>query len=810
MGQTSGALAGLRIVDAAEFICGPYAARLMSDMGAQVLKVETGQGDGSRRHGPFPPGQESPAHSALFHLMNAGKRIASAEKLEQMLPWLAEADVVICSRGAACGDWIVERSEELMRQHPRLIVAHVAGTPDEWGAASISDCSLHAAALGGVSTVIGDPDKAPLMPPYDLLEYLVGANLAAAVLAAVHARDDTGRGQFVRLIASDVVAHNAMTPRVADLMNGQSAYLRSGRRNTGAMGGIFPWGLYPCQDGYIVLVSHAKKNWQALLSILGNPSWSNDPRFADPQEIARLYADEVDELLCQELQRFTRAQLFEMAKDMPISLGPAQTIRDTLESPHLQARGSMSSLPVGDREIRYIKRPFLLSNTPVPAHSRPPQGLGSGPVWEPRTGRDEPPRTHGWHGANSPARGQGILAGLRVVDFSWNWAGPMVGAALADLGAEVIRLEHRDRLDSARTRARAQRHGKPVEGPIEEVSFYFHQNNRGKFGATFDMKHPEGNAIVRQLLEQADLVIENFTPEVFQRAGLDYATIASKNPSLVWLSMTSAGHFGPLAGIRTYAPVMSALAGIESIIGYDGDEPVGMLAFALGDSSGGGHALVTALAALRHVRCTGRGQFIDFSLTEALMSLLAEPMAEIELSGQEPPIQGMRHHRLVPHGNYPCADDQYIALSVQDAAQWRRLVELVSPDDLARDERLSDPQARMALRLEIDAAITAWMHHQDRDTALGQLHRLGLPATPVLTPDELARHWPQAQRVVVKHPVVGEEWVMQVPWHLSRTPPAPPPRSAPTVGQHTDYVLEKVLGYSQEQTAALMASGATR
>lgn len=810
MGQTSSALAGLRIVDAAEFICGPYAARLLSDMGAQVLKVETGEGDGSRLHGPFPQGQESPANSALFHLMNAGKRIAAARNPAQVRPWLAAADVVICSRGAACGDWIFEHSEALMRDHPRLIIAHVEGTPQAWGAASASDCSLHAAALGGVSTLIGDPDKAPLVPPYDLLEYLVGANLAAAVLAAVHARDETSQGQIVRLSASDVVAHNVMTPRVADLMNGQSAFLRSGRRNTGAMGGIFPWGLYPCGDGYIVLVSHAKKNWQALLSILGNPSWSQDPRFADPQEIARLYADEVDELLCQELRRFTRAQLFELAKDKPISLGPAQTIRDTLESTHLQARRSLSTLPVGDQEIRYIKRPFLFSRTPVPEASSPPVEVGSGSVWNPIADGGEAPRSHRWHGANSPARGRGILAGLRVVDFSWNWAGPMVGAALADLGAEVIRLEHRDRLDSARTRARPQRHGKPVEGPIEEVSFYFHQNNRGKLGATLDMKHPEGKRVLRQLLEQADVVIENFTPDVFQRAGLDYETIASKNPSLVWLSMTSAGHFGPLSGIRTYAPVMSALAGLESIIGYEGDDPVGMLAFALGDSSGGAHALTATLAALRQVRCTGRGQFIDFSLTESLMALLAEPMAEIELTGQEPPVQGMRHHRLAPHGNYPCSDGHYIALSVQDAVQWRRLAGLVSPDDLARDERLGNVQARQAARHQIDAAITAWTRQHDRDTAVARLQALGLAATPVLTPDELARDWPPQQRVVVNHPVVGEQWVLQLPWHLSRTPAAPPPRSAPTVGQHTRYVLENVLGYSEEQATALMASGATR
>jgi benzylsuccinate CoA-transferase BbsF subunit len=254
---------------------------------------------------------------------------------------------------------------------------------------------------------------------------------------------------------------------------------------------------------------------------------------------------------------------------------------------------------------------------------------------------------------------------------------------------------------------------------------------------------------------------------------------------------------------------MSALAGLESLMGYEGEEPVGMLGYSFGDVNGGAHAIFVALSALRHARETGRGQFIDFSLTETQMAVLNEPMAEIALTGVEPSTQGMRHRRLAPHGHYPCAgDDQWIALSVHDAHEWRKLAALVGPAALQAEADSDRPQMRLARRNAIDAAIASWTRTRSRDDALHELQNKGLAATPVLSSDELARSWPADNYVELPHPVTGADRVLTVPWRMSLTPPRPP-RAAPLVGQHTRYVLEQILGIDVAETDALLALPAT-
>jgi crotonobetainyl-CoA:carnitine CoA-transferase CaiB-like acyl-CoA transferase len=386
----------------------------------------------------------------------------------------------------------------------------------------------------------------------------------------------------------------------------------------------------------------------------------------------------------------------------------------------------------------------------------------------------------------------------------------MVGAALADMGAEVIRIEHRDRLDNSRFRARPAVHGKTVGGPLEEVSYYFHQNNRGKMGVTFNIKDAQGARLVAELIGGSDLVVENFTPGVFERAGLGFAEMSRANPRLVWLSMTSAGHTGPLSGIRTYAPIMSALAGLESLVGYDGEAPVGMLGYSFGDVNGGAHAIAVALAALYHARVTGTGQLVDFSLTETQMSVLMEPMAEMALGAPVPASQGMRHPALCPHGHYRCAgDDAWLALSVAGDEEWRRLAALVDPSRTGVGAGPGDAGWRHAHRPEIDAAIGSWTGARERDAAVAVLQALDLAATPVLSSDELARDWPADGYFELPHPVTGPDRVLTVPWHMSATP-AKPPRPAPTVGEHTRLVLERILGRTPAQADALLASAATR
>lgn len=406
----------------------------------------------------------------------------------------------------------------------------------------------------------------------------------------------------------------------------------------------------------------------------------------------------------------------------------------------------------------------------------------------------------------------GALAGIRVLDFSWVWSGPMTAACLADLGAEVIKVEHRDRLDNARMRGQPLSDGKPVEGPPEEISPYFHQNNRSKLSVTLNMKHPDGARLVRELAGRSDVVIENLTPGTFERAGLGYESLATENPRLVWLAMSAAGRHGPLAGIRAYAPVMTSLSGLEGLVGYEDEPAVGMMTFGIGDPNASSHALVALLAALVHRERTGEGQLVDMSQVEAMAAPLCEAFAELQVGGRDPAARGAAHPGYSPHGHFPCrGEDEWIALAVASDEQWERVVEILGGGALA-DRRFASSAGRKERRGELEALVAERTRARGRDELWERLRLAGVPAAPVLRLEEMqAQEHLRARGLFQRcvHPITGEGEVAGVPWRMSATQPRVR-RAAPLVGEHTREALGRILGLSGEELDAHERSGALR
>ncbi len=774
-------LGGVQVVDTATGLAGSYATYLLRQMGARVVRVAT-------------PDAAASSPAAVYQALNAGKAVVSIEpdadaactELEGML---ADAQLLFTDEASPFFRLITDRWPEWKSACPGLSLIHSRGTPPEWGQTAGSETSLHASALSGVSAIIGEPDRAPLGLPYDMIFFLAGAHLASAALYSVMSCEEGGRGQLVEVDASEVAAQGVMVPRINDLISGSSTYVRTGRRSPGAMVGIYPWGIYPCADGYVVLVCH-KQRWPTLLEMLGRPAWGNDERFEDYFAIGQKYAEVVDGFLCASLSKLTRAELFERARRVGFTLGPLLSVDLALTSPHVVERQSRETISVGGCTADIVAHPY---------HVR---SVGSG-------GQITQPQTSKTGRRPVGVSTGGFLSGVRVVDFAWNWAGPMVGAGLADLGAEVIRVEHRGRLDNARTRKRPSVNGREVEGPLEEVSYYFHQNNRGKLGVTLDMGDPRGSELIRDLIKCSDMILENYTPGTFERHGISYDDLAQENPRLIWLSMTSFGRTGPYSGIRTYAPIMSALAGLEALIGYEGEPPVGALGYSFGDICGGSHGMLAALSAIRHARLTGQGQFVDFSLVESQMSLLIEPMLEWQLDGQLPGTQGFRHPRVAPQGNFRCGgSNAWVAISVETTDQWLALAELVAPA-LAADPALADASGRQQRHLEIEAAISAWVGQRSREDVIDTLGRRSISVTPVKTASDVARDWSPDAYVEVSHPVTGADRVMPLPWQFNGARPIPA-RAAPLVGEHTREVLEDILGLPPADVDALLESPATQ
>jgi crotonobetainyl-CoA:carnitine CoA-transferase CaiB-like acyl-CoA transferase len=399
-----------------------------------------------------------------------------------------------------------------------------------------------------------------------------------------------------------------------------------------------------------------------------------------------------------------------------------------------------------------------------------------------------------------------LFKGLRVLDLSWVWSGPLVTSVLADLGAEVLKIEHTNNLDSSRTRGRARRNGVEVEGPEHEVTPYFNQMNHGKLSVLMNLKEQRAREIVLDLVEHCDVVVENMRPGAMQRLGLTYEALAERNPGIVLLSMSMAGHTGPLSGMKGYAGVMAAMSGLESLIGYDEQNIVGSLAPALGDPNASGHALSVLFAALHRRSQSGRGVWIDLSQTEALMNVLAGPMIESQVDAGIVPPPANTHPTFAPNGHYRCqGEDSWIALSIRRDSEWTSLVDLAAGSELASHPEWATAEARMSDMPAVEQALAAWVANHDRDELVAQLLERGIAAAPVASFQDLIRSdWKRERGLtaLVEHPYLGETEVFLVPWRFGHDRP-PVPAPAPILGSSTEAVLGDLLGMDADEVGRL-------
>ena len=402
------------------------------------------------------------------------------------------------------------------------------------------------------------------------------------------------------------------------------------------------------------------------------------------------------------------------------------------------------------------------------------------------------------------------LEHLRVLDFSWVWSGPLLTSILAEFGAQVIKVEHGERLDSSRLRGRPLADGKVVQGPSIEIGPYFHQTNHDKLGITINLKAPEARALLDQLVGVSDILVENLTPGALDRAGLGYAHAAALNPRLIYLSMAAAGQTGPMSGVRAYAPIMSSYCGFEALVGYPGEDPIGMMNFGYGDPNAAVHALLPLLAAIHETAASGHGQRIDMSQIEALLAVMADPVIDYFMNGREAAPTGNRHPAMAPHGIYPAAgSDCWISIAVADDAQWQTLVGLMEAPAWAVDPRLAHAHGRLACCDLLDGELARWTAGREQARLVGLLRGAGIACSPV---QDIAAQWADPHfaarrlRQPTLHPLSGPELLYRTPWNMERSRPEIR-ASAPLLGQDNDYVFETLLGLDPDHLARLKADG---
>jgi crotonobetainyl-CoA:carnitine CoA-transferase CaiB-like acyl-CoA transferase len=387
------------------------------------------------------------------------------------------------------------------------------------------------------------------------------------------------------------------------------------------------------------------------------------------------------------------------------------------------------------------------------------------------------------------------LDGIRVIDLSRVIAGPWCGALLADLGADVIKVEDTGPGDESRTW--------PPHRDGEAAAYLLF--NRNKRGIALDLKTPEAVEVVKRLVQAADVVIENFRTGTMESFGLGYDVLAQINPRLIYCSVSAFGRTGPRKDSPGYEALMQAFSGIMSITGEPGGQPVRAGVSFLDLTTGILCALGVSNAIIQREK-TGLGQRVDGSLLETAVSLLAFHAEGYLLTGALPRALGSGHPSLSPYRNFKCHDGQWIFIAAANDRFWQKLAKALGLTDLAADPRFEKNQGRVANRAELEGILEKTIGGLDRAPLLKRLEEADVPATPVNTVDQVMNDPQTAERGIVQrvmHPKLGEIPVVGTPLHFSRMAPGVR-TAAPLRGEHTDVVLAS-LGYTPDEIKTLRA-----
>jgi len=390
------------------------------------------------------------------------------------------------------------------------------------------------------------------------------------------------------------------------------------------------------------------------------------------------------------------------------------------------------------------------------------------------------------------------LTGVRVLDFSRVLAGPYCSMMLAELGADVIKVEDPKGGDESR------------EWPpfIQGQSGYFFSVNRSKRSIAIDLKKEEGKRIVRELARQSDVVVENFAPGVTARLGIDYPTLAAVKPDLIYCSISGFGQTGPYRDRKAYDPILQAMSGIMSVTGSRGGEPA-KCGVAITDVASAVFAAFAISTSLYRRERTGRGQYIDLGMLDAGLSMMTFLGAIYLCEGEVPGPFGSENPTRVPSANYLTADGRYVHVVINDR-QWPKFCELLGMAELATDPAFATNKVRVANRDRVNAEIADRMKARTADEWIRSFDAEGLPIGPVNSLDRILNDPHVLAREMVQsfhHPIAGVVKAIDMPYrfaesgtHLRGAPPL--------LGEHTDALLERLCGVTAEEAARLRAAGA--
>ena len=651
--------------------------------------MEPPEGDPGRYLAPFVGGIPDRERSLHFLSRNTNKRsvvlgLGSEADQGAFRRLVIGSDVLIETFAPGYLESLGLEYEALSSINPHLVMTSITPFGQVGLYSNYLGGDLIAQAMGGLMYVQGDDTKPPCTAPAEQATMLACIHAAYATLVALEARRHSGTGQHLDLSLQEVVAHLLFT--IVRYATQGEIVRRTGKAATNA-----PNGYFSCKDGYICLFVNFPHHWDTLVKWMGTEVLA-DPIWRDAN-FRRLNPDIVDEEVSEFVSGFTVQEFFEQAQGRHIAAISVNTLVDFLESPQTVARGFLQKThhpSVGEYSelgapYRFSETPWRLASTAPLLGQHQQEVLKKEPGIRTIAGGSPPPS----NGSSNNAPRPPPLKGIRVVDFTRVWAGPLGTRYLADFGAEVIKIET-DRYAEA---GRLTRSGPPL----------FPENNRGKLGITLDFQRPEGRELIKRLVEVSDVVVENFASGVLERHGLGYQELRKVKPDIIVVAMPGFGNDGPYSNYVTYGLQLLSYAGLSHLWAHPDTPYEAHPKVHYPDFASGITCSLAAIAALEHRAQTGRGQFIELAQAEALASTLGVPMLDLLINGYTWEPSGNFNHNACPHSCYPClGEDQWCAIACWTDEQWQALRETMGSPKWAEDGKLDSLEGRQRHREELD------------------------------------------------------------------------------------------------------------
>lgn len=756
---------GLRVLDMSPSLGGAFAARTIAGLGADVVRIGAAQDPAADRGVPI--GGMTTGQIG-YHL---DKRIVAGPldpATQHAL--LLGADVVICTPAQA---------EISPAAYPHLIIVHVSPFGAAGPYASWQADQLTIAALSGWMAVQGEQGKEPLSTGTDTLAVIAGNVTVLAVAAAIVALRRDGYGCLVDVREFEVAVAAQIFDTVAYQYTGRQRERRANEPGE-------PWAVLRAADGELSFAGSALRAWDELwLPVFGfelMPPWVFDADISVTREEQRAALEEL-------VATRTKRELLEACQELGHLVGEVLETDEVLASPQHAARHFFDTVTVDGSTLRVPGPPVQFSRSTwrrehivaasdadrdelVAQWSRRPVPAG---VRDPR-----PP-----------------LAGRRVLDFTGGWAGPYATELLADLGADVAKIESVTRADWWRTARRMFTKGDPDPDWLWEMSPLFNSVNESKRGVTLDMNDPRGRALAHRLVVSADVVIDNFTPRVMGSFGLSYPEVQELNPRAVVVTMPGFGSTGPWSGFKSTALVAEAMAGIAGRTGYERGRSQ-VLQMSPADPNAGIVAAWAAIVALDVAQRDDAGQRVELAQVEAVTHHLTVELLDTQVTGQRPPRRVNTTPGAVLSGCWPCAGvDQWVSVVVHGDDEATALAALVGAPSIETEA--------------LTAALAGFAASRSKAAAAFALQTAGIAAGPVQSAVEVLQD-AQLRDTDFFHELdrahAGTAQYPSAPYRVEGFALVPR-RPAPTLGADTAAVLSDWVDLDTAAYAELLAAGVT-